>query len=469
MVEFLAHEVVRAARAASLLPVSLGDVPPAGPDPFVRVDPCAYADARGDRPPAGALLHRPDVAADAAGRDRSVRGRAALRRTRPGRAPRGAWRSRTRGVVRGGLQHGDPRGAGRSRASCATTSAARSPPSTPRWITPRSPPTGPGARRDCSTRSRRRPARTPCCATRCRACSQPRHLRTVALTLWSVGWHPRSIAALVRARYEEPHDWGTHWQRHDPAGTAAFYVRLYCAAAACGLDDGLFTCETQARHALCPAGGCGYDLGVLFRRLRTLPRPQRGARMTTARPARARDPIDDRLSADAGVPADEVAVLRRALAGVLALRPDVRGAAVYPIAHGEAMVRLFTAHGWVPTLITRRRDRHDPAALRARRAAGNRAPPTGWTQRCARRRLRRKRFAIGTATPRILSPLMASHVLLLRGRSDDSRSYLRSTVRRGTASLALPIRRSRSRRPRRSCSAARPPRATGRSTGAGSP
>jgi hypothetical protein len=100
--------------------------------------------------------------------------------------------------------------------------------------------------------------------------------------------------------------------------------------------------------------------------------------MTTGIPARVRDPIDDRLSAEAGVPADEVAVLRRALAGVLALRPDVRGAAVYPIAHGEAMVRLFTAHGWVPTLISAS-DRHDPTALRVRleSALAGRAPFDG--------------------------------------------------------------------------------------------
>ena len=100
--------------------------------------------------------------------------------------------------------------------------------------------------------------------------------------------------------------------------------------------------------------------------------------MTACILARVRDPIGDRLSAEAGVPADEVAVLRRALAGVLALRPDVRGASVYPIAHGEAIVRLFTAHGWVPTLISSG-DRHDPAALRARleSALAKRAPFDG--------------------------------------------------------------------------------------------
>ena len=100
---------------------------------------------------------------------------------------------------------------------------------------------------------------------------QPRHLRTTALALWSVGWHPRTIAALVRERYEEPHDWGTYWERHDRASRAEFFVRLFCAAAAEGLEDGgSFGCEAVAHHGLCPSDGCGYDLGLLFRRLRVL-------------------------------------------------------------------------------------------------------------------------------------------------------------------------------------------------------
>jgi hypothetical protein len=67
--------------------------------------------------------------------------------------------------------------------------------------------------------------------------------------------------------------------------------------------------------------------------------------------AGARDAVDRRLSAHASLPAAEVAVLRRALADLLVHRPDVRGAAVYPIARGELMVRVFTARGWVPTLL----------------------------------------------------------------------------------------------------------------------
>ena len=97
---------------------------------------------------------------------------------------------------------------------------------------------------------------------------QPRHLRTVALVLWSMGWHPRTIAALVRSRYEQDHDWGTLWKRHDAAGRAEFYVRVFCGAAAEGLEDGVFSCGTQAQNGLCLTDGCGYDLEPLFRRLR---------------------------------------------------------------------------------------------------------------------------------------------------------------------------------------------------------
>lgn len=97
---------------------------------------------------------------------------------------------------------------------------------------------------------------------------QPRHLRTVALVLWSMGWHPRSIAALVQSRYEQDHDWGTLWQRHDAASRAEFHARLFCGAAAEGLEDGTFSCDTLAQKGLCRTEGCGYDLAPLLRRLR---------------------------------------------------------------------------------------------------------------------------------------------------------------------------------------------------------
>ncbi|HET9314762.1 MAG TPA: hypothetical protein VFQ51_04195, partial [Vicinamibacteria bacterium] len=96
----------------------------------------------------------------------------------------------------------------------------------------------------------------------------PRHLRTVALVLWSMGWHPRTIAALVRSRYQSDHDWGTLWQRHDANSRASFYARLFCGAAAEGLEDGAFSCGTQAQNGLCRNDACGYDLEPMFQSLR---------------------------------------------------------------------------------------------------------------------------------------------------------------------------------------------------------
>jgi hypothetical protein len=227
LVEFLAHEIVRTARAAGGLPVSLADVAPAGPDPFAMVDPSAYADGAEDvylRSRAAAQASACRAAIPAVPEDASLlrdyeRSALAAFHAELDHSPLAAdWARRPAGLF-------DPE----SAPPCANA-VLRYP--APRLL-------------------------------------QPRHLRTVALSLWSTGWHPRAIAALVCARYQEPHDWGTHWQRHEPERTAAFFVRLFCAAAACGLDDGLFACQTEARHGLCPAGGCGYDLGLLFRRLRS--------------------------------------------------------------------------------------------------------------------------------------------------------------------------------------------------------
>jgi hypothetical protein len=269
LVEFLAHEVVRAARAAGPLPVSLGDVPPAGPDAFVRVDPCAYADApeavhlrsafSSDQ---NALVRRPGapvpfvIVLPSGGQDA-----AELLATRIDLARAASYAETARAAIPDVREESHLLRAYERSALAAFHAEMDHAPLAADWAR------SPAGLFDAESAA-------PCASAVLRYPAprllQPRHLRTVALTLWSTGWHPRTVAALVGERYQEPHDWGTHWQRHDPARTAAYFVRLFCAAAACGLDDGLFTCETQARHALCPAGGCGYDLGLLFRRLRTL-------------------------------------------------------------------------------------------------------------------------------------------------------------------------------------------------------
>jgi hypothetical protein len=93
----------------------------------------------------------------------------------------------------------------------------------------------------------------------------PVHLRTVSLALWGLGWHPRSVAAIVHSRYEKDHGWGGLWRRYDPAARAVFYVRVFCGAFADGLEDpASFSCESQAARGVCPAAGCGWELGHLL-------------------------------------------------------------------------------------------------------------------------------------------------------------------------------------------------------------
>jgi hypothetical protein len=40
------------------------------------------------------------------------------------------------------------------------------------------------------------------------------------------GWHPRSIAGLIRSKFERDHGWGDYWYRYDAAARADFYVRV---------------------------------------------------------------------------------------------------------------------------------------------------------------------------------------------------------------------------------------------------
>ena len=93
----------------------------------------------------------------------------------------------------------------------------------------------------------------------------PGWLRTVALALWGLGWHPRSVSTFVRSRYERPHSWGGIWERYDPGARAEFYVRVCCGAVATGLERGRdFTCESQVGRGLCTHEGCGFDLSRLW-------------------------------------------------------------------------------------------------------------------------------------------------------------------------------------------------------------
>jgi hypothetical protein len=87
----------------------------------------------------------------------------------------------------------------------------------------------------------------------------------VSLGLWALGWHPRSIAGLVRSKYERDFRWGGLWDRYDSAARAEFYVRVFCGAAAAGLEScGDFTCATQAGRGLCQDAVCNGEQRELF-------------------------------------------------------------------------------------------------------------------------------------------------------------------------------------------------------------
>lgn len=220
--QLVVHDVLREAPRGASVPVRLGDLPTPGAGPCIRLDLDAYADGLGrhrmSEPEEAGSAVIPDVTGKDWLRAYEWSGLAAFHE-RMDRAPESLeWVQRT----------ADPADV-ESLPSCAS-SVLRSP--------------SPGL-------------------------LQPRHLRTVCLSLWSLGWHPRTIAGLIRSRYDAPLDWGGYWTHHDAASRADFFVRLYCAAAAEGLEDGgTFGCQALSQHALCPADGCGYDLDVLFARRR---------------------------------------------------------------------------------------------------------------------------------------------------------------------------------------------------------
>jgi hypothetical protein len=63
---------------------------------------------------------------------------------------------------------------------------------------------------------------------------KPASMRAVALHLWREGWHPRSVAGLLRSKFERDFGWGEYWYRYDAAARADFYVRVLCGAAVDG-------------------------------------------------------------------------------------------------------------------------------------------------------------------------------------------------------------------------------------------
>jgi len=83
----------------------------------------------------------------------------------------------------------------------------------------------------------------------------------VARVLASKGSHPRSVASLVRSKFERDHGWGVGWLNCDAATWADFYLRAFSGLVHAGLDDLRdFNCISHQEKGFCPKPWCGFSL-----------------------------------------------------------------------------------------------------------------------------------------------------------------------------------------------------------------
>jgi hypothetical protein len=266
LLEHLAHEVVRLLGRGTPVPVTLADVAPPGHGPFVCLDLTAYADP---------VFERHARCAFSANQKAWLTGVAPERPFVVDLPRERGERLRELLVGREDLDRAAARAA---RARCRLPDVDRA----TAWVEEyrrsrlaafhRDFDGGPEVAREAwaYTYDRLDLRTLPDCARRPLespnpALLTPVHLRTVALALWGLGWHPRSVSALVRSRYEKDHGWGDLWRRYDPAARAEFYVRLFCGAWMDGLEDpASFSCASQVARGVCPSPGCGWELERLL-------------------------------------------------------------------------------------------------------------------------------------------------------------------------------------------------------------
>ena len=87
---------------------------------------------------------------------------------------------------------------------------------------------------------------------------KPAGIQYVARALTAVGWHPRHIAGLLRAKYERDYQWSPGWYLYDAALRADFYTRLFTGQIADGLDPLIdFNCKSTQEKGYCHWTGCG--------------------------------------------------------------------------------------------------------------------------------------------------------------------------------------------------------------------
>jgi len=94
---------------------------------------------------------------------------------------------------------------------------------------------------------------------------RPVFLRSIAFTLWGLGWHPRSIAGIVTSRFAREHGWCPSFERYDAQSRAEFYVRVFCGSLADGLEHASdFSCESQRGRGVCDPPHCTRANQALF-------------------------------------------------------------------------------------------------------------------------------------------------------------------------------------------------------------
>jgi hypothetical protein len=110
------------------------------------------------------------------------------------------------------------------------------------------------------------PASLPPCVSACLTkpndlMLRPEYLQYLTRGLLARGWRASDIAALVRSRYEEDHQWGDRWSRMHPRTRAEFDVRVFAGLVATGLDRLVdYNCVSAQEKGVCPGTGCNYDL-----------------------------------------------------------------------------------------------------------------------------------------------------------------------------------------------------------------
>lgn len=265
LIEHLAHEVLRLLAGRTDVPVTLADVPPPGGGAFICLDVSAYGDP---------LFERFARCAFSSNQKAGMKALASARPfviclPRDGRSIAGLLRARL-----------DPVRAARL-ASSTSTRIPDAPGEDLRWVESYRRSRLARFHRDFDEGRHDEPAtwsatydrldlsRVPACVRLPLEWPnplllQPVFLRTVTLALWGMGWHPRSIAGLVRSKYERDYGWGDQWYRYSAAARADFYVRLFAGLLVDGLEErSEFSCESQRGRGVCANTGCGYDLEAL--------------------------------------------------------------------------------------------------------------------------------------------------------------------------------------------------------------